>query len=152
MPEARARFVVVAISAAALYYLLIPYAVGHAFVIVPGRETLLSMIDSQRVATHMWLQFAHTLAVLVAAVPVAGLIHFTCRSHAIVIGAVAGTLVALASLMPTLLTESVRAVLTDTHLVVLLLDHTKIALMVPALVWLGQVLPSNNALKRTRGG
>lgn len=151
MFDALARVGVVAVLAAVLYYWLLPYVIGYAFVIVPGREALLSMIESRLVASHLWLQLAPSLAVPVAAVPVAALIHFTCRSRPIVVAAAAGMFAALGSLVPTLLTESLRNVLIDRHLVVLLVDHAKIALMVPALVWLGRWLPSNKALEQTRG-
>jgi hypothetical protein len=152
MFDVPARVGVLAVLAALLYYWLLPYVIGYAFVILPGYEALLSMIDSRLIATHIWLQLAHTLAVLIAAMPVAALIHFSYRSHAIVVAAVVGVLIAVASLVSTFLTESVRGVRTDGYIVALVFDHAKIALVVPALVWLGRLLPSNNALEQTRDG
>jgi hypothetical protein len=149
---AHARFVVVAISAAALYYWLIVHAVSYAFVIVPGREALLDLIDAQQLATHLWLQLSHTLGVLVAAVPIAALIQFTCRPHATATAVIAGTLTALGSLLPTVMTEAVRATLSDTQIVVQFLDSVKIAAIVTTLVWLGGRLSSNNALEQSREG
>ena len=146
-----ARKIAVVVGATALYWGLLYYVVGYSFAAVPGPRILEPLLGSYRSAALTWVQLVHTLAVLVAAIPVALLLRLV-AGRAFWISFVPGLLCAAFDPLFSVLDASPRAHLSTTAMAFLLIDVLKIALAVPLVLWVLNTLPSNNRLQRSGEG
>ena len=142
-----ARKVAVVVGATALYWGLLYYVVGYSFAAVPGPRILEPLLGSYRSAALTWVQLVHTLAVLVAAIPVALLLRLVV-GRTFWISFVPGLLCAAFDPLFSLLEASPGVHLSTTATVFLVLDVLKIVLAVPLVLWVVNTLPSSNRLQR----
>ena len=149
MLDAGRKLAVVVVSTA-LYLGLLYYVVGYAFPAVPGPKVLEPLFGSYRTAALTWVQLVHTLAVLVAAIPVAVLIRYAAGRDAFGVALLVGVLCAGVDPVLSMLSGSAHGHRSTIALVFSLVDGLKIALAVAGVLWLLNRLPSNNALEQTR--
>ena len=145
------RRTVVVVSATVLYYGLLYYVVGYSFTAVPGPRILEPLLGSYRSAALTWVQLVHTLAVLVAAIPVALLLRLV-LGHVLWLSFVPGLLCAAFDRLYSILYASAQVHLSTTAIAFLIVDVLKIVLAVPLILWLLNMLPSNNRLQRSGEG
>jgi hypothetical protein len=118
---------------------------------VPGPRVLEPLLGSYRSAALTWVQLAHTLAVLVAAIPVALLLRLV-AGRVFWLSFVPGLVCATFDPLYSVLDASGQVHLSTTAVAFLVVDVLKVVLAVPFILWLLNMLPSNNRLQRTGEG
>ena len=148
MLPAKARYLVVVLLAAAVYFVLVYYTNGWIWGVAPGREAFQTSLG-RHAGARVWAHSVHAVALLLAAVPSALLLSWFCRPHAVLSAAIAGALTVVASFAPTFLEPSVRSILDTTILTHMTIDSIKFVAILVLLTWLANKLPSNNAMQRS---
>src|SRR5687767_13989660 len=132
MRSLRAKYVLVAVLAAAAYYVLTFYMLMQVFGNIPGLEWMQQSFG-RLAGARIWAHLVHALALLLAGVPSALLLAMTCRPRAVVVAAIAGTLTAVAGLNPSLLFY--RGHLYELQVTHMAIDSVKFVVILMLLTW-----------------
>lgn len=133
------KYLSVVILAAAAYFALTYYTNGFVWGKIPGLPWMQESFG-RLAGTRIWMHSVHALALLVAAIPSAILVSITCRPRSMVVAAIAGALTFGAGFAPTILNDTVRALLDNSTLVHMTIDGIKFVLILMALTWLADKL------------
>lgn len=144
----RIRFGVAAVVLAAVYYYLLVFLVGWTSMHErPG--WWVGVFPTRHLAVITWLVALHTVAVLLAALPVAVATVLIARGEAVLLGftvAVSATVVAVA---PSL-SSTIWPLIWASHPIFFLTDQIKLIVAVPAVAWVLRAASSNNRSERSR--
>jgi hypothetical protein len=143
-----AKFISVVSLAGFIYLELAIYLVEYGFGIAPGYEWMQTTFG-RLAGSRIWAHLVHAFALLVAAIPSAGILLIAFRPRAIASAAVTGALTAVAAFLPSLLHANSVSYLNNTSLVHIGVDSLKMMLILMLLTWLLTRLLSNNATQRS---
>jgi len=80
--SSKAKYIVVVLSAAAAYFVLVYYVNGWIWGVAPGREAFQTSLG-RLAGTRVWAHSVHGVALLLAAIPSAFLLSRFARPHAL---------------------------------------------------------------------
>jgi hypothetical protein len=146
--SAKARYLVVVLLAAAMYFALIYYFNGWIWGVAPGLDSFKTSLG-RLAGTRVWAHSVHAVALLLAAIPSALLLAKFSRPHALLGAAIAGLVTVVVSLAPTFLNSFVRSLLDATSFAHMAVDSVKFVAILTLLTWLAGKLPSNHAMQRS---
>lgn len=148
MLSAKARYLVVVLLAAAMYFALVYYFNGWIWGVAPGLDSFKSSFG-RLAGSRMWAHSVHAVALLLSAIPSALLLARFGRPHALLCAAIAGLLTVVVSLAPTFMNSFVRNLLDATSYAHMAVDSVKFVAILMLLTWLAGKLPSNYAMQRS---
>jgi hypothetical protein len=146
--SARIRFTLAAVVLAAVYYYLLVFLVGWTSVHErPG--WWLGVFPTRHLAVITWLITLHSVAVLLAALPVAVATVLIARREAVLLGLTVAVLATVVAVAPSL-SSTIWPLIWDSHPIFFITDQIKLIVAVPAVAWVLRAASSNNRLERSR--
>jgi hypothetical protein len=145
----RIRFILAAVVLAAVYYHLLVFLVGWTSVhVLP--PWWLGLFPTRHVAVTAWLVTLHTVAVLLAAFPVAIAAVVVARREAVRLGFAVAVLATVVAVAPSF-SYAIWPLIWDSHPVFFITDQIKLIVAVPAVAWVLRAASSNNRFERFAG-
>jgi hypothetical protein len=147
--SARIRFGLAAGVLATMYYFLLIHIIGWVMA-THWPAWWFGAFPTRHIAGSAWLVTLHTIAVLTAALPVAIASVVIARKRAVLLGATAGFLATVVSILPSL-GPTVWPMMWQSHPVFFITDQIKLVVAVPFVAWVILGATSNNRFERSRG-
>jgi hypothetical protein len=145
---ARIRFTLAAVVLAAVYYYLLVFLVGWTSVHErPG--WWLGVFPTRHLAVIAWLVILHTVAVLMAALPVAVATVVIARREAVLLGLTVAVLATVVAVAPSF-SSAIWPLIWGSHPIFFITDQIKLIVAVPAIAWVLRAASSNNRFERSR--
>lgn len=130
---ARIRFTLAAVVLAAVYYYLLVFLVGWTS--VHERPVWwLGLFPTRYLGAIAWLVTLHTVAVLLAALPVAVATVIVARREAVLLGLAVAVLATVVAVAPSF-SSAIWPLIWDRHPIFFITDQIKLIVAVPAVAW-----------------